>query len=372
VASFRFGFHVIAAVIMAVGLAGCGDGREDGSTTAVAVSSSVPSATPPVQVQVRWKMTSTFNSSLNLLGTMGKRVEDEINRISGGSFQIQFHNPGILAPAFETFDAVSYGALEAGWSTSGYWAGKVPALQLFTSMPFGPTAEEYLGWYYEGGGRALYETLYNRHNIHPLVCGISPPEAAGWFREPIHSAEDFKGLKIRFFGLGAKVLEKLGASPQLIAGGEIFQALELGTIDATEYSMPSVDYNLGFYEVAKNYYFPGWHQQSSLFELIVHKKAWDALGPMHQAQLESVCDANVRYGLSEGAARQAEYLEKITAKGVTIRSFDAETLDALKAAWLEVAAEMSASDPDFAEVWSSLQAFRSRYQSWSNTGYLRR
>ncbi len=327
--------------------------------------------TQPTTEPVRWRMTSTFSGALALLGTMGKRVETEINRVSDGHFQIKFHDPGILAPAFETFDAVAYGAVEAGWSTSGYWAGKVPALQLFSSMPFGPGAAEYLAWFYEAGGRAMYEELYHRHGIHGLICGISPPEAAGWFREPITSIDDFKGLKIRFFGLGSKVLEKVGASPQLIAGGEIFQALELGTIDATEYSMPAVDYGLGFYAVAKNYYFPGWHQQASLFELLINDKAWTRLSPGQQAQLEAVCESNIRFGLSQGEAQQAEFLKRIEQEGVTIRTFDADTLRALEDAWHAVAADLSASDADFARVWASIQSFRTDYKRWSERGYLK-
>lgn len=320
---------------------------------------------------INWRLTSTYPSSLPLLGSMGKRIEVELDRLTNGEMQVKFHEPGVLAPPFETFDAVSYGAVEAGWGTAGYWAGKVPALQLFSSMPFGPSAGEYLAWFDYGGGRALYEALYHRHDIHPIICGLSPPEAAGWFREPIHSIEDFRGLKIRFFGLGSKVLEKVGASPQLIAGGEIFQALELGTIDATEYSMPSVDYQLGFHEVAKYYYFPGWHQQSSLFELMINLDVWNTLSTRQKAVLETVCAGNIRFGLSSGEAAQTDALAKIAARGVQISEFDPATLAALKTAWLEVAQDLAASDPDFRRVWESLEAFRRDYAGWSARGYLK-
>jgi TRAP-type mannitol/chloroaromatic compound transport system substrate-binding protein len=183
------------------------------------------------------------------------------------------------------FDAVSTGGINAGWSTPGYWAGKVPALQLFSSVPFGPPANEYMScvcylrwlWFYEG--------LYARHNIKGMLCGIIPPEASGWFREEIQGPEDLKGLKMRFFGLGAKVMEKVGVSTQLLAGGDIYPALELGTIDSTEFSMPAIDIELGFYQIAKHYYFPGWHQQSTFLELIINLEKWNALTETQHAQM---------------------------------------------------------------------------------------
>ena len=123
---------------------------------------------------------------------------------------------------------------------------------------------------YYGGGRELYDEIYARHGIKGIPCGIFPPEASGWFRTEITSLEDLKGLKMRFFALGAKVMEKVGVSTQLLAGGDIFPALELGTIDATEYASPVIDKDLGFYQIAKHYYFPGWHQQSTWLDLIIN------------------------------------------------------------------------------------------------------
>lgn len=322
------------------------------------------------EAPVRWRMASTYPSSLTILGSMGKRIERLADEISGGDIEIRFHEPGALAPPFEIFDAISYGAIEAGWSTPGYWAGREPALQLFAAIPFGPSAPEYLAWFDEGGGRALYEELYHRHNIHGLVCGISPPEAAGWFKRPIERVEDFRGLKIRFFGLGGKVLEKLGASVQLLSGGDIFPALELGTIDATEFSVPAVDLDMGFYQAAKHYYFPGWHQQSTFFDLMINLDAWQALSPLRQAQIEAVCSSNIRQGLSEGEALQVAAMAELEAKGVIIHEFSPEILAALGAAWNEAAAELSAEDADFARGYESLQAFRAGHRMWRNRGYL--
>lgn len=320
--------------------------------------------------EVRWRMTSTYPSTLLQIGTLGKRVSDEIDKISEGRIKFQFHEPGVLAPPFETFDAVSYGALEVGWSTPGYWAGKEPSLQLFASVPFGPSAPEYLAWFDFGGGKELFDEIYHQHNIHSIICGLTPPEASGWFKREITSIEDFQGLKIRFFGLGGKVLQKIGAAPQLIAGGEIYQALELGTIDATEYAMPAVDERMGFYEVAKHYYMPGWHQQSTFFELMINLDAWNSLNESQQHLIETTCSANVRHGVSEGEALQPAALARLEAKGVQIHTWSPEILAGLEAAWNEVAEELQAEDENFARVWASLSAFREQYRGWAERGYL--
>lgn len=320
---------------------------------------------------VNWRMTSTYPSTLIQIGTLGKKLEKDLEEISAGNITLKFFEPGVLAPPFETFDAVSYGAVEAGWSTPGYWAGKEPALQLFAAVPFGPSAPEYLAWYDFGGGKELFERIYHSHNIHSIICGIIPPEASGWFKKPINSIEDLKGLKIRFFGLGGKVLEEVGASPQLIAGGEIYQALELGTIDASEYSMPAVDNNMGFYEVANHYYFPGWHQQSTMFELMINLDAWNALSGTQKRQIETTCAANVRYAISEGEALQPAAIKDLKAKGVQIHKWSPQVLAELKTAWEKVSADLSANDPVYAEVWQSLLEFRETYKSWADIGYLK-
>ncbi len=320
---------------------------------------------------VRWKMTSTFPSSLTQLGSMGKRFSDQIAKVSGGNIEIRFYEPGALAPALEGFDAVSYGAIEAGWSTSGYWAGKELALQLFGAVPFGPDAPEYIAWFYFGGGKEIFEEIYHRHNIHSIICGITAPEASGWFKDEIRTVEDFRGKKIRFFGLGARVLNKLGANSQLLAAGDIFPALELGTIDGAEFSMPAVDYDMGFYQVAKHYYFPGWHQQSTMYEVTINLAAWNSLSETQKVQIETTCGDNVRFGIAEGEALQFQALKNLEAKGVTLHTWSPEILAALEAAWLEVAAELAAEDETFARAWESLSAFRRDYKIWRDLGYLK-
>ena len=176
---------------------------------------------------------------------------------------------------------------------------------------------------------------------------------------------------MRFFGLGAKVMEKVGVSTQLIAGGDIFPALERGSIDATEYSMPAIDLNLGFYQVAKHYYFPGWHQQSTVFELLLNRKKWDALNDTQRAQIEVSCGDAFRQGLAEGEAIQGKALVELQKKGVKIHRWPQSILDTLEKKWAEVAAADAARDATFKKVWESYSAFRKEYAVWKDLGYLR-
>ena len=335
-----------------------------------AAAFSVAPSDANAQERVRWKMGSTYPGSLTQLGTLGKRVDDKIDEVSGGNIKIKFYEPGALVPALEVFDAVSTGSIDAAFSTPGYWAGKVPALQLFGSVPFGPQAGEYLAWVKFGGGQEIFDKLYAEHGIKSLFCGLIAPEASGWFSKEINTVEDLKGLKMRFFGLGAKVMEKLGVSTQLLSAGDIYPALELGTIDATEFSMPAIDLKLGFHQVAKYYYFPGWHQQSTFFDLMMNKEKWDALDKTQQAQIVAVCNDNLAYGFAEGEAIQFAALKELQEKGVNIKKWSPEMLGAMRGAWEEVAAELSADDADFKMAYESLQEFRANYKIWKDIGYL--
>ncbi|MEO1309305.1 MAG: C4-dicarboxylate ABC transporter, partial [Pseudomonadota bacterium] len=194
----------------------------------------------------------------------------------------------------EALDAVSNGSVDAAYTTSGYWQGKMAAAGLFAAVPFGPEPGEALAWMLYDDGLTLMREMYetNGYNVHVMLCGTYAPETSGWFKNEIASLEDLQGLNMRFFGLGAEVMQKLGVSTSLLAGGDIFPALERGAIDATEFSMPIVDANLGFYQIAKYNYFPGWHQPATLFELLINKDRWDDLDDVSKKQIEIACMAN--------------------------------------------------------------------------------
>ena len=340
-------------------------------TAALGAAVAITGASGAMAGKIRMKMESTYPSKLAQLGSLGKTLEHNINTASGGSIQVKFYEPGALVPPLELFDAIRSGAVDAAWSTPGYWQGKEPALALFASVPFGPSAGEYLAWMWYGGGEKMMQDIYHRHGLHSITCGVIAPEASGWFRKPVKSITDLKGKKMRFFGLGAKVMQKLGVDTQLLAGADIYPALERGAIDATEFSMPAIDLSLGFYQVAKHYYFPGWHQQSTLFELLLNKKKWDAMDAQQKAVLQTACKANVAIGLAEGEAIQFGALKKLQAKGVKLHKWSDADLALLRKTWNEVAAEEAAKNADFKKAWESLQKFRADYKVWKDYGYLK-
>lgn len=326
----------------------------------------VPAAPAPTAgpKTIRLRMGSAYAGTLPQMGTLAKRLDREIWRVSDGRLEIAFHEPGALVPPLEMFDAVRAGAIDAAFSSPGFWGNKVPALQLFAAVPFGPSATEYLAWIYFGGGKELFEEIYHANGIHSVFCGMIAPEASGWFKRRIRTVDDLKGLRMRAFGLGAKVLRKLGVKTSELAGPDIFVAFESGAIDGAEFSMPAIDLKLGLHRMAKNYYFPGWHQPTTMFELMLNLEKWKSLPAAAKAQVAAVCGDNVRHGLAEGEAKQYAALKELQADGVEFRRWPGEILDALKAAWTTVAKEESRANPDFRRVWQSLSAFREEYAIW--------
>ena len=321
---------------------------------------------------VRWRMQSWFPSGAPHAGSTGKDIETKLDRLSGGRFRVQFFEPGALIPPNQCFEAVGRGSVQACWSTPAYWYGEEPALALFSAAPFGMDWPGLMAWFYHGGGEELYDELYARHGIKGLACGGMIPEASGWFREEIESVADLEGLRLRFLGLGALVMEKMGASTMLLPGGELYAALERGVIDATEFAAPSVDKALGLNEVASYYYFPGWHQPATIYDLMINREAWDALSDQQQAMVEYVCGDNVRDAIALGESLQSDVLTEFESKGVNLRRWSPEILETLAAAWEEVASEESAKNADFAKVWTSLSEFQAKYAKWAELGYLDR
>jgi len=337
----------------------------------IAAAALTLAATSVAADKVTINMPSAFPGSLIQLGQAGVRLAETLDTISGGDIKMKFFEPNALVPPLEIYDNVANGSVDAGWSVSGYWESKNSAYNLFAAVPFGPSAGEYMAWLWYGGGEDMKNEIYGRDGIISISCGIIAPEASGWFRQEITGPEDLKGLKMRFFGLGAKVMQTLGVDTQLLAGGDIYPALERGTIDATEFSMPAIDQNLGFYNIAKHYYFPGWHQQSTVQELLMNKAKYDSLTDQQRAQIHTACRANVAVQLAEGEAIQGKALNEMKAQGVTIHKWDQAMLDTFKAGWETVVAEEVAANPDFKAVFDSLTEFRGEYAVWSDLGYLK-
>ena len=326
------------------------------------------------QERVRWKMQSTFGSNIPALGPSGVRLAERVEQMSGGSFEIKFQEPGALVPSLEAFDAVGKGSIDAAWTTPGYHVGKLgKAISFFTAVPFGPQIGEFLAWKWFGGGQELREELYNAHGATAVDSFCIGPETSGWFKVEITDPEEqLKGLKMRFFGLGALVMQKMGVSTQLLSGADIFPALEKGVIDATEFSMPITDITYGFHQVATYNYFPGWHQQVSCSELLMNKAKYDALSDAYKGMVQAAASEQVIYTYAETEATNPKAMLEMQQKhGVMVKRWDDAILAKLEVAWLEVIDEISAEEPLFKKIADSYLGWRELYRIWGDAQALK-
>jgi TRAP-type mannitol/chloroaromatic compound transport system substrate-binding protein len=350
------------AGLLAAGSLGRGDaGHEPGIRQAGSEPSDLPI--------LRWRVTSAFGTHLPSIGENPVDVANRLREASQGRIDWTIDDPGEVVPAFAIVEAVAAGKIEAGYTWLGYDQGRLAASVLFGAVPFGMTPWEYSAWWVRGGGLELAQEIYRPLEIEPILCGIIGPETAGWFRKEIKEPKDVEGLKIRFAGLGGRALQKLGASVTMMPGGEIFQALEKGAIDATEFSLPEVDERLGFNRVAQFNYFPGWHQPHTAFHLVINKPTWDALPAATQQMIQLACGSGVYRNLANAEATQGPAIASFIGKGVKTRTLSPALLAALRSASEEVFAEESAADPDFARILEHQNAFRAQYAKWRTLAY---
>jgi TRAP-type mannitol/chloroaromatic compound transport system substrate-binding protein len=321
---------------------------------------------------VRWGVPMAFGSNLVALGDAMPWVSQHLDKMSGGRIKLQVFEPGKLVPALAVFDSVADGKVQAGYTWMGYEVGKVPASALFGAVPFGMESPEFMAWMYFGGGNELLRELFKPFNVYPIFCGTISPEGAGWFRKEIKSVDDIKGLKFRAAGYGGDIYKKAGASVTLLPGGELFQALEKGVLDGTEFSLPTVDEQLGFYKVAKYYYLPGWHQPSTNQYLYVSLKEWQKLKPQTQAMIETACTAAVAISIAKSEALQGKTLAKFEKEGVHVKQVPLPLLKEFAKFTKEVMAEKAAANPMFKKVYDSQIAFMAQNQKWKELGYLPR
>lgn len=316
--------------------------------------------------EFKWKMVTTWPPNFPILGEGCTMFAQLVEKMSAGQMKIQVYGGGELVPPLECFDAVSSGAAEIGHGGAYYWAGKVPAAQFFASVPFGMNAQQMNAWLIAGGGLELWKELYAPFNLTPLPCGNSGVQMGGWFNKEINSISDFQGLKMRMPGLGGKVLERAGGTPVLLAGSELYTGLERGIIDATEWIGPYHDYKMGFHEIAKYYYTPGWHEPGTVLEIFFNKEKFEALPPHLQAIMESAAYHVNNWILASQEALNGDYLKKMINEGVEIRRFNQDILDELRAYTDTILTEISAKDPQSKKVYDSYKAFRENISDWSD------
>jgi len=330
----------------------------------------------PALAKTLIKTQSIYPTRMPIGGEIIPIFANWVKELSDGDLTFKIYEPGKLVSTGGILDSVSKGRIQAAYSSAGFWAGKLPAAPFFASVPFGPEAPEFLAWMIKGNGLKLYQEMYDRagYNVKVLPIALAPPESAGWFRKEIKSVEDLKGLKMRIYGLGGSVMEKLGVAVVALPPGEIFPALEKGAIDAAEFSIPIIDYSFGFHRIAKYNYFPGWHQPSMITELLINKDVWEKKLTPSQRKMIEVCSlASLTWTLGNGEATQGKILKESAQKnGVKNMYWSDDFLKAYKQAWQEVVEEECAKDDFFKKVWNDLTAFRDEYALWGRLGYLPR
>ena len=325
------------------------------AATGAAAASALP-APAIAQGRVRWKMVTTWPKNFPGLGTGAQRVADRIAALTDGRMQVRLYGAGELVPAFEAFDAVRDGIAEMTHSAAYYWVAKHKSTPFFCTVPGGLTQQEHMGWIYHGGGQALWDELYAGFGLKAFLVGGTGVQMGGWFQKEITGLDSFRGLKMRIPGLGAEVINRLGATAVNMPGGEIMPALQSGVIDATEWVGPWNDLAFGFHKVARFYYGPGFHEPSSALEAVVHREKFEALPRDLQAAVENACMAENGYTLSEFTAANGTAQAVLVDKhGVRIGSFPA---DVVRAAY-EAAGDVTAETANEGEL------ARRIYESWS-------
>ncbi len=342
--------------------------KKAGLGTAAAVASTAVNA-PAILAKktYRWKMVTTWPPKLPVLQEGCERLAKRIGEVSDGRLKIQVFAAGELVPALGIFDAVSQGTVEIGSGASYYWAGKAPAAQWFAAVPFGLNAQGLAAWFHGGGGLELWEEVYAPFNLIPRPGGSTGVQMGGWFNKKINSINDYKGLKMRIPGLGGKVVAKAGGTVVLLPGGEIFTSLERGVIDATEWVGPLHDLRMGFYQAAKYYYYPGWHEPGTYLEYFFNKKAYESLPKDLQHIIDVTCMENEHWVLSQFDARNGAALQElITKHKVELVKFPDEVLNDLRKLADEVLAEEAAKDAMSKKVNDAFKKFQKVVGTWGS------
>ena len=323
---------------------------------------------------VEWKLVTTWPKNLPALGTAPERLAEMMDTMSAGRFKLKVYAAGELVPAFEVFDAVAGGTAEMGHGAAYYWRGKMPIAAMFTTAPFGMNAQEMNGWLRFGGGMELWRELYAPFGVLPMATGNSGAQMAGWFNKEINSLADIQGLKMRIPGLGGAVFSRAGGVAETMPGSEIFTALQTGVIDATEWIGPYNDLAFGLQEIARYYYYPGWHEPSATLEAIINIEAWEALPADLQAMLEVACTAVNQEVLDEFTARNATALKVLVEEhGIEIRPLPDDVLKRFAELSNEVLDEEAQGDELAQRVLDSYRSFLAdmrEYHAISEQAYI--
>lgn len=319
--------------------------------------------------RVRLKMQSVFPS--RVMDLMEFKIVEKLKVNSDGKINLRFYEPNTIVPNQELYTAVGQGQLDTAFGMPAYYSMKVPAVNFFGAVPFGPGFLEFSIWMRYGGGQNLKKRIYGQIGIVPIECSMFAPETAGWFKQRFSKIDELKGQKMRIAGLGAKVLKKLGVKTRLLSVPDTLPALKKGIIDAAEITSPDRDINFGFHKITKYNYYPSWFQQTVPGELILNKKIWEGLSKTAQSIINTTCDQIYFATAVRTNAIQPKAMRQLKQGGAEFVTLRDSELDKLRKAWHEVAEEESAKDPLFAEVYKSYKSFRDQYAIWGDRAYLK-
>jgi TRAP-type mannitol/chloroaromatic compound transport system substrate-binding protein len=316
------------------------------------------------QANIRWRLTSAFPKALDTIFGAAEVFAKHVKDMSGGKFEISVHAAGEIVPTPGLVDAVQNGTVEMGHTAPYYYFGKDETFALGCAIPFGLNSRQMTAWQYEGNGLKLMREFYKNYNIISFPMGNTGAQMGGWFRKEIKSVKDLKGLKFRVGGFAGKVIERLGGVPQNIPGGEIYTALEKGTIDAAEWVGPYDDQKLGFYKVAKNYHYPGWWEGGPQLDLFINTKAYEGLTPEYKAIIESAAayahtDMQAKYD-----ARNPTALKQLVGNGAKLVAFPKDVMEASFKESMALYAEISAKNPNWKKVYDDYAKFRADANVW--------
>jgi len=316
------------------------------------------------QAAVRWRLASSFTKSLDIIFGAADTFSKSVKAMSGGKFEISVHAAGELMPAFGVVDGVQQGSVECAHTAPYYFFGKDEAFALGCAIPFGLNSRQMTAWMYEGNGMKLMREFYAKYNIVNFPGGNTGAQMGGWYRKEIKTLADMKGMKMRIGGFGGKVLERLGSVPQNIPGGEIYQALEKGTIDAAEWVGPYDDQKLGFNKVAPFYYYPGWWEGGPELDFYINNKAFEALSPEYKAIVEAAASQAHVVMQAKYDALNPNALKQLVGAGTKLRPFPKDVMNAAFKAAMGLYEEISEKNPSWKKIYADYSKFRADQNLW--------
>jgi len=328
---------------------------------AVAITAPAVAQTRPT---VKWRLVTSFPKSLDILSGAATRISQHVAALTDNNFQLQTFAAGEIVPPLQVLDAVQNGTVECGYTPSFFYVGKDPTFAFDTAIPFGLNTRQQAAWISEGGGFELMRQFYKKYNVLQFPAGNTGAQMGGWFRKEINSIDDLRGLKMRVGGLGAQILARLGTVPQQIPPGDLYPALERGTIDAAEWIGPYDDERLGLLRVAKYYYYPGWWDPCAQTNLYVNQQQWDSLPASYQAAIETACaDAN-GWMVAAYDARSPAALRRVVAAGAILKPFSQEILSICEKMAFEHYEDIAKTNEAFRTVYEPWKTFRADILLW--------